>query len=208
MTWFNDVLTFHKKVVQPIGEGFDPNVLRRRLKLIHEEYEEVLDAMGALATYNISRDVTKSVSKTQQLHKELCAELIDLIYVTLGTFVELGIDPQPVWDAIQYANMQKQRGTDGGKAVKGAGWQKPEFELRSFGQLPEVIADFDPNRVGTPFRDAPPAETLEDAIGRLSDNRENSRFQVGRAEPIRRSKMCKPDCSICKTLDEMREDGG
>jgi predicted HAD superfamily Cof-like phosphohydrolase len=66
--------------------------------------------------------------------------LIDALYFILGTFVEMGIQPQPIFDIVQKANMDKVW-PDGlvhkkpdGKTIKPEGWQAPE---------PLIIAEID-----------------------------------------------------------------
>lgn len=60
---------------------------------------------------------------------------IDIIYFAVGGLVELGIDPGPLWDIVQSANMAK-LGPDGqpiyhldGKVKKPEGWEAPEPKL-------------------------------------------------------------------------------
>lgn len=144
MSWFTDVVRFHHKVNAPIGTGFDSKTLKRRRKLINEEYNEVMQAIRNLLPTRgkgMFGGVTFWSGQVAELQRELCSELVDLIYVTVGTFVELGIDPQPVWAAIHAANMQKEAAPDfGGKAVKPDGWQKPKVVLRSFeGVVPLIV---------------------------------------------------------------------
>lgn len=59
---------------------------------------------------------------------------LDKLYFALGDLVELGVDPSPLFDIVQAANMAK-LGPDGkpiphptipGKSGKPAGWVKPE----------------------------------------------------------------------------------
>jgi predicted HAD superfamily Cof-like phosphohydrolase len=62
--------------------------------------------------------------------------LTDAAYFILGSFVEMGIDPQPLLDIVQGANMAK-LGADGkpiiresdGKIMKPEGWTPPEAKL-------------------------------------------------------------------------------
>lgn len=138
----------------PIGAGFDNKVLKRRRALIHEEYSEVFRAFHEMHRQNVrlrrlpgiytpmgGPDYTeRQLAPHDKAQRALAQELVDLIYVTVGTFVELGIDPQPVWAAVHAANMQKEPSPDGGKAVKPAGWQKPRIVLRSFeGVIPLIV---------------------------------------------------------------------
>jgi predicted HAD superfamily Cof-like phosphohydrolase len=57
---------------------------------------------------------------------------IDVIYFALGGLVEMGLQPGPLWDIVQGANMAKlwpdghPRFRDGdGKVLKPAGWEDP-----------------------------------------------------------------------------------
>lgn len=62
--------------------------------------------------------------------------LTDAAYFVLGSFVEMGVDPQPLLDIVQQANMAK-LGADGkpiiresdGKIMKPEGWEPPEAKL-------------------------------------------------------------------------------
>jgi predicted HAD superfamily Cof-like phosphohydrolase len=68
----------------------------------------------------------------------LVQELIDLTYVIAGTFVELGIDPEPAWQAVHEANLRKVAAPGGGKAIKPAGWTPPEVPVRPLELQSEV----------------------------------------------------------------------
>jgi len=63
--------------------------------------------------------------------------LIDLIYFVLGTFVEMGVDPAPLFDAVHQANMDKlwdgepRYNPDNGKTLKPPGWVGPEERIRA-----------------------------------------------------------------------------
>ncbi len=60
--------------------------------------------------------------------------MIDLIYFALGTMVEMGIDPEPLFDIVHSANMKKlwpdgkPHYNDDGKVIKPSGWVDP-YEL-------------------------------------------------------------------------------
>ncbi len=145
MSWFTDVVRFHHKMKRPIGEGFGTKVLRRRRKLINEEFNEVCKAMRELEYANWHYRGWPPSQVVAQ--REVVAELVDLLYVTVGTFVELGIDPQPVWKAIHDANMEKMPDPSGGdKSVKPKGWKKPTFALRSFAGVIPLIVGSNRNR--------------------------------------------------------------
>lgn len=124
--WFDDVLEFHGRVGAPVAAGFTDAVLMRRLAFITEEFGEVERAIN---------DARRDAGENARRH--LALELIDLTWVVLGTFAELGVDPTPVWDAVRVANMAKQPAPDGGKAIKGPGWQPPAVALRPIGAAAE-----------------------------------------------------------------------
>lgn len=54
---------------------------------------------------------------------------IDLIWVTLGWLHSVGVDPQPIWDAVCAANMAKSTGPvrEDGKRLKPCGWKHPDI---------------------------------------------------------------------------------
>jgi hypothetical protein len=131
MDWRLDVLEFHAKMRAPIASGCTTEVLDRRLRFIEEEFREVRDAV-----LNCRRAVTLQGADLEQWERSMAQELVDLMYVVLGTFVELGIDPDPVWNAVHDANMAKDPAPDGGKARKGETWKAPAIELRALAHSP------------------------------------------------------------------------
>lgn len=130
-----DVAAFHRagEVPMPSSPGFpglDRIDLRKRL--IREEAIELFDAIeeGNMV--------------------EVVDGCIDLIYVTIGTLLELGVDPTPAWNEVQRSNMAKfppcescntagcktcnGRGTqlllrEDGKVLKPEGWTPPNLGL-------------------------------------------------------------------------------
>lgn len=70
---------------------------------------------------------------------------IDGLYFNLGTLVEIGVDPSPLWDIVQAANMAKKHIIDGvptvvyfpdghpkaGKVMKPDDWQDPKALLKA-----------------------------------------------------------------------------
>jgi predicted HAD superfamily Cof-like phosphohydrolase len=115
----HEVAEFHRRLGFPVGEGPTPRILARRLALIDEEAQEVRSAIE-----EAQRAAEGSAEATEAL-RHVVQELVDLTYVIAGTFVELGIDPQPAWQAVHAANMRKSAPPDGGKAVKPADWLAP-----------------------------------------------------------------------------------
>jgi predicted HAD superfamily Cof-like phosphohydrolase len=117
-TWVEDVLAFHHKMRAPVSAGFGADVIARRAAFIREEAREVQQAFDELA------------DNAPGAAEHLAQELVDLVWVTLGAFVELGIVPAPVWKAVRQANMTKEPAPDPGKAIKGSGWEPPSIILR------------------------------------------------------------------------------
>ncbi len=117
--WFQDVRDFHKVMGLKIGDK--PSIVDLRLdsetytfveNLIREEFFEVIEAFSQKNTCEVAK------------------EIVDLIYVLIGTAVSCGIDLRPVWDEVQKSNMAKQGGgkRPDGKIIKPEGWQPPDIE--------------------------------------------------------------------------------
>ncbi len=59
---------------------------------------------------------------------EMVDALADLLVVTYGTAVELGVDLEPVFAEVHRSNMSKNGGMDvGGKILKGPGFTPPDL---------------------------------------------------------------------------------
>lgn len=107
------VRDFHEKFRCPIGNWghpkFSDNELR--VKLITEEYEELLKAI-----------------ETEDFEEAIDA-LGDLLYLILGTAVTWGVNLDPFFEAIHGANMRKSLGArrGDGKIQKPRGWKPPEI---------------------------------------------------------------------------------
>ncbi|PYE54177.1 MazG nucleotide pyrophosphohydrolase domain-containing protein [Deinococcus yavapaiensis] len=106
------VRAFH----EAIGAAFpdrpsfpSPELLSLRRTLIREEYEEVMEAMDSL-----SDDLAP-----------LAQELADLLYVTYGAMLALGLDANAVFAEVHRANMEKTKGPKraDGKQLKPEGWR-------------------------------------------------------------------------------------
>jgi len=108
MTRELDVQKFHQVMGLPYVTWPNPlseTAVNRRIRLIEEEFDEFVEAW--------ERD-----DFIQQIK-----ELIDLLYVTYGTLVEMGIDNvQPFWEEVQLSNMSK----TGGHVNEYGKWIKPE----------------------------------------------------------------------------------
>lgn len=125
-TYFEDVKEFHTEMgfdvpVSPkLGEKSHSYRATLRENLIDEEYSELCTALMMLYTQPNNLDLANA-----------CKEACDLIYVVLGFFVDHGIDPGPIWDAVHESNIKKAGGPvcpDTGKRLKPEGWQKPDIQ--------------------------------------------------------------------------------
>lgn len=109
-TPFDDVRAFSERFgFGPPGRPtkLDLGKLGLRKRLVREETEELCLALD------------------QNDLGAIAQEGADLLYVTYGAFVDCGIRPEPVWEAVHRANMAKIPNPSGGKVLKPAGWQKP-----------------------------------------------------------------------------------
>lgn len=139
-TAYNDVKEFHDATNQPYPtKPIIPTELAiiRRVKLILEEFEETMRAMGYAVGTNQKTQRLVAVQymdmNTEKL-VDLADGLADLIYVAVGTAIEFGIPLPAVWDEVQRANMAKRdpktgkvRKNEYGKVLKPAGWTPPDI---------------------------------------------------------------------------------
>lgn len=88
----------------------DAEVLLLRARLIVEEAAEF---MSAASNENMV---------------EMCDALADLLYVTYGTAVVMGVDMEPISAEVQRSNMTKDGGgqDSGGKIMKGPDFEEPD----------------------------------------------------------------------------------
>jgi predicted HAD superfamily Cof-like phosphohydrolase len=91
--------------------------LRLRLALIAEEWDEII------------QEAKKNEAGVLVTSPELIDGLCDLLYVTYGWAVELGIDLEPAFEAVHEANMKKGPGPvrEDGKKLKPEGWEPPDI---------------------------------------------------------------------------------
>lgn len=111
------VRDFHEKFDHPVADTpkfMDQERAQKRYKWMLEEIDEFLEA----------DDITEQADA-----------MIDTIYFALGTLVEMGIQPDPLFEIVQHANMSK-LWEDGkphynkdGKTIKPAGWEDPHNKL-------------------------------------------------------------------------------
>ena len=121
MTLQDDIIDFRNKYGLPIPDQvgrISPEDLSYRLGHIEEEVRELNTAVE-------NEDIV-----------EMADALVDIVYVTIGTAMALGINFQACWDEIHRSNMAKQRakpdGSDSKRGsgldiVKPPGWQPPDL---------------------------------------------------------------------------------
>jgi len=107
------VMAFHEKFDRPVGTTPELSNRDFRIGLIRDEIHEL-----ELAT--LKGDLVESVDA-----------LADILYVTLGTAVEWGVDMQEIFEIVHGANMRKIGGEvrGDGKVLKPDGWIGPEADI-------------------------------------------------------------------------------
>ena len=116
---FKDVATFHELILQDFAAP-TPSLVSEKYceELVSFLLEEVEEYMVATRTGHIV---------------DTADALADIIYVALGTAYRMGLPFEQIWNAVQSANMRKQRGVTarGNKvdAIKPPGWVGPEAEI-------------------------------------------------------------------------------
>lgn len=122
------VREFHKKYGAPVASSPAQIGVKdrlRRARLICSEAAEFLEAAD------------------RGDFVEMVDALADLLVVTYGAAVEMGVDLEPVFADVHRSNMSKDGGMDaGGKILKGPGFRVPDVlgELISQGYRPPVPA--------------------------------------------------------------------
>jgi predicted HAD superfamily Cof-like phosphohydrolase len=114
----------------------DPEKIRLRMRLIREEFDEVMAELTILSRTGLDPDAT--VARLRLLLKELC----DLRYVVDGTAVSLGLPMEAAFAEVHRSNMSK-LGLDGrpiirddGKVLKGSNYSAANMSLF----VPEIIS--------------------------------------------------------------------
>lgn len=134
------LIEFHRAMGQPIlpapAVPSDERV-RLRLRLIAEEFFELLEASGHFdgsghTLIVMARSQVGDWVDHMKVHvdlPELADALGDLDYVVEGTRLEFGIDGEPVAEEIHRANMAKLKGPRraDGKVMKPEGWEPPQI---------------------------------------------------------------------------------
>jgi predicted HAD superfamily Cof-like phosphohydrolase len=107
------VKEFHEKYGAPVAHrptDLTPKDYLRRARLIFTEAAEFIEAAD------------------RGDFVEMVDALADLLVVTYGTAVEMGVDLEPVFAEVHDSNMSKNGGKDpGGKILKGPGFRPPDI---------------------------------------------------------------------------------
>lgn len=125
-----DVANFHRAMGQPVGHTAKRLPFDRvpvRYELIREEVAELLEAMGWTGEYDSAGHPIFQASQFDTV--EVADAAIDILYVTFGLLVEMGIDAQPLFDEVQRSNMSK-LGRDGKAIIAGPNDPDGIFEGR------------------------------------------------------------------------------
>jgi len=140
----HDVREFHRVMGQPIGSS--PSVphddrVRHRLRLIHEEFVELLTACGieepVVDGVGVYSDIFSAINDVRARNVDLIEvadALADIAYVVEGANLEFGIDSEAVLAEVQRSNMSKL--DDNGKAIvnelgkvtKGPNYSPPDLK--------------------------------------------------------------------------------
>ena len=104
----------------------DKDLVRLRMRLIKEEYGEVMQELGKLTRQDDPDDITS-------VYRNLLKELADLRYVAEGCAVALGLPIEAAYREVHTSNMSK-LGTDGrpiyredGKVLKGPNYREADM---------------------------------------------------------------------------------
>lgn len=107
------MLEFHKKYGCTIGDCINTMSEHERLLRIRLMAEELTEFITAASLKNLNGMVDA---------------LGDLLYVTFGTAIAMGLDMEPVVAEIHKSNMTKEMTMDGGgKIVKGPNYKPPNI---------------------------------------------------------------------------------
>jgi predicted HAD superfamily Cof-like phosphohydrolase len=156
MTNYDDVRTFHVKFDLPHPERPAPVTRERaaeRANFMLEELLEFADAAGLiLFSDGAGRVVFEPLSLADQDFPPQADALIDIVYVAMGTAVQMGLPWQRLWDDVQRANMAKVRGASDRSyidVIKPDGWEGPRTEkiLKEAGRKGTTVPP-DPTDVG------------------------------------------------------------
>jgi predicted HAD superfamily Cof-like phosphohydrolase len=124
---FRDQEKFMRACDQTV-ENFNQNQFKMYLKLIKEEYNELLEAQGL--NQNLDRIEYLPVDEVETLDA-----LIDILVVTIGAIHSMGSNAEGAWKEVMstnFAKIDKETGKvrkrEDGKVLKPVGWVAPNLE--------------------------------------------------------------------------------
>lgn len=149
----DQVEQFHKAFGHPVAD--EPTVIPETIAVARANWtaEELIEFLYATANNDTNKfevmvsDLIESIVKTkgkileknEPVEDILVAQmdaLTDINYFNQGSFVVAGVNPQPLFDIVQDANMAKiwpdgkpHFREEDGKVIKPEGWQPPEPKL-------------------------------------------------------------------------------
>jgi predicted HAD superfamily Cof-like phosphohydrolase len=117
---WNEVKLFHQKFDHPVSE-YPAFIEDQRAK------NRAIWMMEEIAEFLIAKDIYEQADS-----------MIDLIYFTLGTLVEMGVEPDGLFDIVQETNMSKlwedgnpRYNKKDGKIIKPENWEDPFPKIKS-----------------------------------------------------------------------------
>ena len=123
---FRDQEKFMRACDQTV-ENLNQNQFKMYLKLIKEEYNELLEAQGL--NQNLDRIEYLPVDEIETLDA-----LIDILVVTIGAIHSMGSDAEGAWKEVMstnFAKIDKETGKvrkrEDGKVLKPVGWVAPNL---------------------------------------------------------------------------------
>lgn len=137
LDWVQDVRDFHKACgtvdpTEPTWPSYDKRSLRYHLQF--EEGNELSAELLPEHCLFVGQFLSHAVESQEHL-AALAKEIVDVIYVAVGTALSCGININAVWEAVHASNMAKVdpaigkvRRRDDGKILKPEGWQTPDIK--------------------------------------------------------------------------------
>ena len=119
-TEFYEVKKFHGAFGHPTSDV--PRVMEE--ERANKRYLWMLEELNEFLTASQNKDIVEQADA-----------MIDVIYLALGTLVEMGIEPDELFKIVKHANMSKlwedgkPHYNDIGKVIKPEGWENPHKKL-------------------------------------------------------------------------------
>ena len=143
-TAFNAVKEFHGTFNAPVGERPEALTADRaeaRAQWSGEELAEFIEVSCGVNIRNEMKELIAQAFARKVAEPDLVGQVdsaIDRIYFALGDLVEIGIEPSPIFDMVQDANMAKlwsdgkPRFREDGKIIKPEGWKSPDDKIAAY----------------------------------------------------------------------------